>query len=674
MKYPSLTFRHACWYAVWSVLLVGAQTPTDSLKSRLDQSKPDTNRVNLLDQLLARQLSGLSPEEVNRRAGEIIRLSQQLAYPKGVVTAIRRQAESYQNKGRLEEAKKCYERALAVAQRAKDPGLAATCQNDLGIFYARQNRYAEAMRHFTRSARLAEQTGDVDRLFSLYINLANISFYQDLYQEALAYGERAEKILGPQRPEKLFIVWEIMARSYLNWAAEVSNPANRKAYLEKGYYYARKGVAIAEASQQPVYAAAYHIHLGIYYHLAKRDPRRALAHFNKSLDYAQRADWQMGVADANQQMARVYRDNREFGRALTLALKALATARTYREARVAADIQKELGEIYAGLDKYPEAYRHYRTGTMVLDTLAREEREKQVFNLQVQFDSERKGFEIERLQQRNQLQEAKAAMQVLIRNGSIAGLLGVSLLLGLLYNRFRLKQRANRELEIKQTEINQRNRQLQNSVEEKDTLLKEIHHRVKNNLQLISSLLSLQQQANQDEVVAGAIRESQSRVKSIALIHEKLYHSETLAKIDFHGYLRDLMEHLVGSFRARNQHISYSIGGENALFDIDTAVRLGLAVNELVVNALKHAFPDARNGEIRIHLTRQGPHQYQLSVADSGVGLPPPTEAQPTGALGLRLVGTIARQLNGQLRVERTENPTGSAFHLQFREPLEAVA
>ncbi len=190
---------------------------------------------------------------------------------------------------------------------------------------------------------------------------------------------------------------------------------------------------------------------------------------------------------------------------------------------------------------------------------------------------------------------------------------------------------------------------LQTSLKEKEVLLKEIHHRVKNNLQVISSLLNLQWSTIDNQEARELVRESQNRVRSMALIHERLYQSESLARIDFDDYLRSLTRELFRSYSAGG--ISLKMEGENTHLDVDTAIPCGLIVNELVSNALKHAFPDGRKGLIQIKFWSVGHNKYAIAVGDNGIGLPPDLDIQKTKTLGLQLVNMLVRQLHGTLDV-----------------------
>lgn len=209
--------------------------------------------------------------------------------------------------------------------------------------------------------------------------------------------------------------------------------------------------------------------------------------------------------------------------------------------------------------------------------------------------------------------------------------------------------------------------ELQASIREKDALLQEVHHRVKNNLQVISSLLDLQSLAITDVNAQLAFSDSQRRVHAMALVHEQLYQGNTMAQIDFANYVRTLTEYLQQSYLSASNTVTITIDIEDIELDANTAIPCGLIINELVSNALKHAFPNNQPGEVRISC-RAAVNQVTLSVSDSGIGLPSEAELSKTGALGLKLVATLARQLRATITLERHNGTVATLVFLLRQE------
>ena len=192
------------------------------------------------------------------------------------------------------------------------------------------------------------------------------------------------------------------------------------------------------------------------------------------------------------------------------------------------------------------------------------------------------------------------------------------------------------------------------SLEEKNVLLQEIHHRVKNNLQVISSLLSLQANHSGNEEVAEILRDSQVRVKSIALVHESLYRSKNFAQIETGDYIRRLADQVLASFGEEARGVSMRYAIEESAIGIILAVPCGLILNELITNSLKHAFPGDRTGEIFVELSLSTDSMMRLVVGDNGVGMPASPERRRPGSLGLQIVDTLVKQIDGTVEVDTT--------------------
>ena len=201
------------------------------------------------------------------------------------------------------------------------------------------------------------------------------------------------------------------------------------------------------------------------------------------------------------------------------------------------------------------------------------------------------------------------------------------------------------------------------ALKEKDILLGEIHHRVKNNLQIIYSLLGLQSARIDDPAAQELLRDSQNRIHSMALIHQTLYGSQDFERVDFALFIDTLLPALIRSYGIDTERIAIRVDVEPVRLPIDVAVPCGLAVNELITNAFKHAFRDRDRGEIRIALTRQLGNEALLSVSDNGVGLPDHMDTSTTDTLGLQLVGLLAAQVDGTISIQR-HDPT--RFSLRF--------
>jgi PAS domain S-box-containing protein len=212
--------------------------------------------------------------------------------------------------------------------------------------------------------------------------------------------------------------------------------------------------------------------------------------------------------------------------------------------------------------------------------------------------------------------------------------------------------KANEALEEENAQRVEAENRLKVSLDEKVMLIKEIHHRVKNNLQIIISLLNLQSRYITDESTLAAIRESQNRVRVMSLVHEKLYQAENVSKIQVQDYIRFLGNSLIQFYGAKSRGVRLVMDIGDVDATINTAIPLGLIVNELISNSLKYAFPGGRTGEITITVTKEGPAMH-VQYRDNGVGIPATLDWKNTKSLGLRLVNTLVDQLNGTVELDR---------------------
>lgn len=203
---------------------------------------------------------------------------------------------------------------------------------------------------------------------------------------------------------------------------------------------------------------------------------------------------------------------------------------------------------------------------------------------------------------------------------------------------------------------------LKASLEEKEIMLREIHHRVKNNLQVVSAFLSLQGDSLTDPTVRSAFREGQNRIRALAAIHESLYQSSDLRGIDLSVYIPRLAKHVFSSYVHGPGKVRLALDVDTVQVAIDTAIPCGLIVNELLSNALKHGFPDGRDGAVRISLTG-GNGRVTLAVRDDGVGLPATFDPQSRQTLGVQILGALVQQLGGVMEYGSAE---GTAFSVVF--------
>ena len=208
--------------------------------------------------------------------------------------------------------------------------------------------------------------------------------------------------------------------------------------------------------------------------------------------------------------------------------------------------------------------------------------------------------------------------------------------------------------------------EIEKRIKEKETLLREVHHRVKNNLQTVSSLLSLQSRSIEDKKMKSIIKSSQNRVISMAMVHEMLYMRDDLSKIEYKSYVKELSEFLIRSIKGAENKVKLNIDIPDIKLGIDTAIPLGLLINEAITNALKYGITDENEGEINIAIKREKNNEYVLNIGDNGVGFPDSVDHKTTKSLGLKLIHNLARQLKGTISKDATKK--GTNYIIRFSE------
>jgi two-component sensor histidine kinase len=344
--------------------------------------------------------------------------------------------------------------------------------------------------------------------------------------------------------------------------------------------------------------------------------------------------------------------------------------RQYVDAEQITDTELLLFKADSALGDYISSIRHFQKYKTMSDSVNSVAKNKQITELNLKYETEQRLKDIKSLQNNELKQQAKLQHADLVRNIILASAVLLFLLALLAYNGYRNKQKTNKKLTVQREEIKSQYNTLQdllaekdNFLREKDWLLKEVHHRVKNNLQIVMSLLSTQSAHLQSNDAIEAILDSENRVQSIALIHQKLYSSDNPASIGMLGYVSDLTLQLSQAYDTKMQKIRFRQFIEDIYIDLSQAVPLGLILNEAITNAIKYAF-DAEGGEIIISFKRANTDTVILSVADNGKGLPMDFDIRSAKSLGMEMMQGLSGQLRGTFQIS---NHSGTAVQIEFK-------
>lgn len=321
-------------------------------------------------------------------------------------------------------------------------------------------------------------------------------------------------------------------------------------------------------------------------------------------------------------------------------------------------------KIDSAIGKPWEAISYLQSYNKLNDSIFTADKFKLAEELQVKFKTSEKEKDNQLLRNRNAMKDKMLQNENLVKNIIIGGCVVLFIILLLLYNRYQIKQNANGELLKQQEVITSKNHTLENIigqktrlVSEKEFLLKEIHHRVKNNLQLTMSLLNSQSSYLTNEDAVKAIEESQHRLKSISLVHQKLYQTDDVDKIDLKSYIGDIISYLRDSFSTgRRVHFETQIAQVD--LDISQAVSLGLFINEAITNIFKYAFNDLQAGIVQVSIQRIVDNEFRVLIRDNGHGLPDSLDIDSNKSLGMTLMKGLSMQLGGTFQIYNDKGTT----------------
>jgi two-component system, sensor histidine kinase PdtaS len=344
--------------------------------------------------------------------------------------------------------------------------------------------------------------------------------------------------------------------------------------------------------------------------------------------------------------------------------KTLAFAHQTNSLPLISYIESKLFQIDSIKGNYLGALQHYRRSKDMEDSMFNQAKSKQESELNIKYETVQRQKENLILNERNKLQEIDIRQSKFERKAMIVGGCMLILILFFVFNQYRIKNRSNQELKEKQFEINQKNTVLENMVdeekillkdkdqllEEKEWLMKEIHHRVKNNLQIVMSLLNSQTAYLTDATALEAIKESHSRVHAISLIHQQLYQTDNLSMTNMEIYINELSEYLADTLDTKRR-INIRTFSEPIELDVAQVVPLGLIINEAVTNAIKYAFPGGDLGRIDIHFKRNLSGSVTLSIHDNGTGLRMGFDWKQSQSLGISLMRGLCKQLDGHFEM-----------------------
>lgn len=574
-----------------------------------------------------------------------------------------------------------FKEALLQATKTNDKLLESKILMEHSSYLSGYGDYKGAVNTAHRAAKLKKQAGDQNVSRELVSVAGNLRLLLRL-KEALKYALQARRIVEneniPTTQDDMAAVYNIVGLIYYDLKSNKEALANyQKAFeiaKQKDDRYAIHTITLNLATilsrlnrtadalnllnnvTKDYISDLYTIRYAYLYtmlYCKTKDTQKARPYYQKLLNYYKTGNitgqekhiMMIGITSflfANGQIKEMYPYLAEIERSLTKETSLLRVSE-FRKLHYLADSAR---------GDFKSAFKNFAAFKTISDSINSVDRVKELTALQLDYDTEKKDHDIVLLKQKGQLQKSLLEREAIIRNVFIGSLIVLIIFVGFLYVQNTIKKRSNQKLTLKQEEINTQNEKLKQLIAEKEWLLKEIHHRVKNNMQIIISLLNTQSAYLDNQDAISAIQNSQNRMHAMSLIHQKLYQTDNLSRIDMKWYIRELTGYLRDSFQSEKK-ISFDMQLDQISLDVSQAVPVGLILNEAINNAIKHAF-DQREGTVFISFKRiikAAPYDLMLSIADNGVGLQEDIDKDENDSFGMSLMRGLTSQLEGEFNL-----------------------
>lgn len=580
--------------------LKGQNDYVDSLKVVYQNAEEKEEQLEVLHRLIGAYFS-LGPKTAMEYAHTFDSIATQLNIPEWNAKAKNNLGLSYYMAGNYDQAIEYLLQSLPIWESLKDSLYIGKVYNNIGISYRKRKKKTETTRYYHKALQYFKAIKDSTWIANMYNNLASIYIDNHELDSATHYFNGAIDIYTSQENTAgLKIIYSNIGGIYFR----------KKEYKTTLQYY-EKALAMTKLEEDP----------------------DSYSRILSNIGHTQIQIGQFKAAKEN------------LDSSLTIAQRIGALNRE-------GQILENISALYEAMGAYQEALEYWRKSVIIKDSLFTQEKDSRMLEMLTKYETDKKQAENDFLLSQNQIKDLQLKNAQKQRIFFILGLLALGLVLSVIFYAFRIKQKSNKELEKK-------NQIISNALSEKEILLKEIHHRVKNNLQIISSLLSLQSRRVSDAATATAIMESRNRVRAMALIHQNLYREDNLTGVDASAYIAKLAENLFATYNIKADKIKFEKDIQVENVDIDTIIPFGLIINELISNALKYAFPEGNTGKIQVDL-KEEKGQLSLKVWDNGIGLPEDFNAQNQKSFGYKLIKVFAKKMHAVLDIQSNEGTSVS--------------
>jgi two-component sensor histidine kinase len=542
----------------------------------------------------------------------------------------------YYRKGDYINSIQNYQKSLAIAKSIKDNNVVAKSLINIGIDYKDQAKYAFALDNLITATRYFEKGSTSYDLGACYTTIGNIFIELDSTDKALEYHKEALDIFQKINNK----------RGIAGSLTNIGNAYKKQGKYDSALVYLNRSLIIKKELGDKAMLASTLDLLGEV-SLLQHNYVKAEDFFLQSMKLKQEVEDPKGKATTLNNLGSLYLQWEKYDQATTALDEARAIAHDIGAKSVLLNNYKITIDVYKAKNDYKQVAHYYDLYTTLNAELFNEQKTKALNELQIQYQTEKNEQKIELMSEQEKSQAAVVSKQLtLIVSLAIGGILLIIIVL-ISLKAYRSGKKANRQSLV--------------IIEQKQTMLRELHHRVKNNMQVLSSLLNLQRQRLQDEPTKEAIKAVEHRLNAMLLIHQDLYGDKVDSQVNLAEYIKKLVDNLLFSFGYSAEEVKVNLSAETIFLDADKALSLGFICNEVVSNSFKHAFAKTNHPQLNILLKKEN-ENIHLSVGDNGSGIM--IDPEKTNSFGLRLIQMFITDLQGTINI--VSDQQGSRFEFSI--------
>lgn len=592
-----LKFIYAIFLLIIGISQTFSQNKVDSLLKVLKNTSADTSKLNIYNQIIKNLLYS-APSEARKYAIIYLETAQKTKIKKEIARGTNFIGMTYHVAGEIDRALNYYIDALKIYEQIKDSLFVGIALNNIAACYQFREKPKETITYYENALNIFRKIKSEQWIANVSYNLSTQFINQKNFKKATQYSNLA-----------LYSFRKL------------------KDKYSEGLAYTQLGTI---NSDQGFYTTS-------------------IPYFVKSNQLISLEEDPTAVGINYENLGTAFIFTGKYADAEKTLLLAKDIFKKHESLEHLTKTLKVIKELYHRWGKYEQAFEYSEEFQAMNDSLFNAKKDERLLETIKKYDLDKKEQQISLLQTQNELKDLRIKSANEERLFYSLGILGLIIIAGIGFYLYQTKKKSSEELSRKNEIISQ-------ALAEKEDLMREIHHRVKNNLQVVSSLLSIQSRHVSDSQVIEAIKEGQNRVKTMGLIHQNLYQDNDLRGVDMKNYVQKLTKNLFSSYNIEPEKIRLKTDIETSNLDVDTVVPLGLIINELVTNSLKYAFTDKISGEIFVKL-HENNEKLILEVGDNGRGLPEGFDIQKLKSMGFQLVQNFVRKLSAELKIQ-SENGT----------------